>query len=241
MAAILSPVWSIIRRSIAGTTYTANTYHAIVARQRVAPVQPNTLYQTLIRSSMSQAASNWKTASQAERDMWYAYSLTVTYQGPLGPYAPGARQLFMAQFALRAYLQKRGLSVIEPRNYAPVTPGRLPGTVSVGEYVAPPGTGIVVGIDSPGPEGTTWHSNISIAHDATRNFWKGPYIVRDAQTASVDVPSAVVIPFTGLIAGRIYFTRTIGVTNPDGLATPPVGCRVSQVHFLRHVAQTVLP
>lgn len=241
MAAILSPVWSIIRRSIAGTTYTANTYHAIIARQRVAPVQPNTLYQTLIRSAMSEAAARWKQMTQDIRDMWYAYSLTVTYEGPLGPYAPGARQLFMAQWALRRYLEKRGLSPILPLGFAPVTPGRLPGVISVGDYVAPPGTGIVVGIDSPGPEGTTWHSNISMGMDATRNFWKGPYNVRDAQTVSFDVPSAGVIPFTGLIAGRIYFTRTIGVSNPDAEETPPIGCRVSQVHFLRHVAQTVLP
>jgi len=238
---VQSPIFNIMRGSVAGTTYTANQFHQIIGRARTAPVQPNTNFQSTIRTALAEASSRWRAMSDAARHFWYTYGLGVYYEGPLGPYRPGGRLLFVGQWALRRYLFARGLHPDPPLSFWPIWPGRLNVLISVGIFTTPAETGITVHIDNPGPEKITAFINISHAMDGTVNFWKGPYNTRDAKAIDVPPGDTDDISFNGLVNLKYYHTRTSCVGVPDGEATPPYGSRLSQEHFLRHQAFTVIP
>lgn len=234
MAKILSPVWSIIRGSIAGTTYTANTYHAIIARQRVSPIQPGTNYQAQVRASFAAANDFWKDLTQTVRDAWADWALTVTYEGPLGPYKPGARALFIGAFTLFLYGQLRGLHAHGPNTDPPQIAG-LPAILAEPVDSDVVGAHISVRVTNFTDQNMLAYAARSVAFEETRTFWKGPWANRETHVLQIAPDSAETHTWPNLITGKRYFTVTRGITGPG------FPHRMSAQWFLAHKAITVLP
>ena len=96
MARFLSLVYSEIRGSVNGLTYSRNGNSAYV-RSRATPVNPRTPAQTLVRTAMGQISSAWRSLTQGQQNAWNALAKTVPYTNSLGvvSYYSGL-QLFMS-------------------------------------------------------------------------------------------------------------------------------------------------
>lgn len=217
MARIISPVWSQIRGSIAGTTYLSNQFHQIVARHRTNPVQPNTNYQAAVRTALNAASTLWKSITDEQRADWDAYSATCFWPGPLGTYTIPGRQMFIATHSMRLYLISRGVIFIGSSLLAPTIAGFL-GIDSVQASTPPslPGTGIKITAGNPNITTIVVWANRSIAYHPSRLRFKGPWDVRWLGKIDVTTLSTGVIDFLGLSLGSRYFAivRAISKTGP---------------------------
>jgi len=88
MALFSSSVFSEIRGSIGGTTYTRNA-SGMIARQRVKPVDPQTNAQSECRSRFGGLADTWSNVlTQAQRDGWDAAGAQTLVPNKLGNMVP---------------------------------------------------------------------------------------------------------------------------------------------------------
>lgn len=84
MAIFTSVVYSEIRGSINGITYSRNRFGQY-ARSRAVPVNPQSARQTEIRSIFSNLALRWREAlNQTQRDQWDVYGDNVLVKNKLG-------------------------------------------------------------------------------------------------------------------------------------------------------------
>lgn len=229
MAKILSPVWSIIRGSIGGTTYFAGPTGQIIARARTAPVDPGTLFQTLARNAMDDASSVWENLPAAEQTLWDTYALTVTYNKATGSYSPTGRQALMAGRSLQRYMATRGLETPTLVQDAPLTTGLLlPTQINM---IAPVGIGIGFGIALRADliDDTMVMVNVAGPFSKERHFWKGPWDTLATVSEIVPANTLTVIDRLGLQLNRTYFARVKCVADD---ASP----RVSAEFFLRGIA-----
>lgn len=233
MAKIISPVWSIIRGSIAGTTYLAGPTGQIIARQRTAPVDPGTFIQTMMRSSLAYAAGLWDAQTLANQESWQNYAETVTYQKATGNYHPTGRQAFMAGISMSKYIDTRGLaSPTEVTTPPELTGFLLPSNLSMGAPAAA-GTGFTVNITADPTDDTLTLINVAGPFGKERNFWKGPWVPQLTYAAIVPGGTSTQLDCIGLIVNRTYFTRVKCVADD---ASP----RVSTEYFMRGVAETTV-
>jgi hypothetical protein len=79
MAKIISSLVGDLRGSIGGNTYSRNRYGAYI-RQRVKPVNPNTVAQSIARSIFSSISAGWRLLTQERRDYW---NTLTTHKGAL--------------------------------------------------------------------------------------------------------------------------------------------------------------
>lgn len=232
MARIVSPVWSSIRGSIAGTTYLSNQYHPIVGRQRVSPVNPNTSQQGIIRSAFSAATTLWEGLTAAQRIAWDDYAQTCVFSGPQGTYTISGRLMFIRSLATAGYLVTVGVLTGPVNTDAPVIPGFLDvGTIHTASFLTAMETGIAIGVEYTGSEDITIYGYRSIAFNQTRGRFKGPFV--STSIASLDLTGAASgeITYIGLGEGLAYFTKWRGITT-DG------PYRLSSKTLLRGVAVT---
>lgn len=235
----LSQVYTIARGSVGGITYTANQWHQLVARARTSPVQPNTPFQTGIRSAFDAAEDDWRALTQAQRDDWTFYALTCVFTGPLGTYTVPGRQLFIGTLAWIKYAKGRnpGLSIVET-DTPPVIAGFFnPGSVLVSTYGGG-SQGIALDVGNPGAEPAIAAIDISIAFNPSRNRYKGPWI-SSAKSIQVAVAGANTHFDLNRPAGtlnQIVFTRTRLVTAVTSPADP-IPHRESAVFYLRHLVE----
>ena len=233
MARALSQVYTIIRGSVGGLTYLANQFHQIVVRARTAPVQPGTVFQTAMKTAFSAAEALWSAASQATLDAWSDSAQTVIRTGPLGNYSVKNRQQFLSTLALASYLNTRFALSIPVSDDAPSTTGWL----KISNFnLAPPGsagTGFAVNVANDEDHEIIVYVNISPAFNATKNFYKGPWISSRATTFSVASQSSGTEDIINLIAGRVYFIkiRAISITAEH---------RISTAFIARGVAATTI-
>lgn len=219
MAKILSPIDSVRRGSVAGTTYTANKYSAIVARARVVPVNPQTGPQNLVRNAFKEACDRWRSVlTAAERTTWGLAASYMPYAGPLGTYYVGGRNLFIAA--------KTFLDSINRFNPALITAddnsiGTFGGWINLGTVgiVAPgtAGTGFDVGftrVDGMGDVVST--IQISPALNNTVNYFTGPFLPGIYAGASTPEGQSTVIPVRNLIAGYKYFVKVRAMLESNG-------------------------
>lgn len=203
----LSHVWSIARGSVGGITYTAGRNHQLIARQRTAPVQPNTNPQVQMRQAWAAAEALWRAATAIIRTQWALYADLVVYQGPLGSYTITGRNRFLATLALAIYMNDRFADTITETDAVPVTPGWF--LVSRLKLTAPsaPGTGFAVGLTNDEVVDGVCLVNVSQVVPATRNFWKGPW--DDSKTFTFDLAggAASTEDIIGLVEGEKYFVR----------------------------------
>lgn len=232
MARFLSDRATIMRGSIGGTTFLGNQYHALVARARTAPVQPNTNPQTLVRSSFAGALQRWLNMTPTERAGWDDYAATCPYTGPLGGYNVNGRSMYIACMGTAIYM-KSYMPAIVLADTAPAIPGWLNcGGVTAIPPITP-GTGIAVAIVNESTEDAVIMLQRSFSYSQTRMRFKGPYL--NSSTVVDDAPDSTSTAFEmlGLTVNMVYFTRIRAMTK-----TAPF--RLSALWRLRHIAEVVV-
>lgn len=225
MAIIVSHVASIIRGSIAGITYTANQYHPIIGRQRVAPAKFPTPNQTAFRGAFEQAALAWAMLSAANREAWNNYAQTVEYSKATGTYYTTGRNVFLGARSLINYFNIRDAAGLGLVDDAPTDPGRyaIAGIV-VNDAGGPnPGTGFSLTINNFGSKPLHYGINLSIPFNPTRYAFKGPYdssIALDGQIAA-SASTVVTINLGAGYDGKRVFWQVFGVTGKAAPSTEP--------------------
>lgn len=236
MARIQSPVWNIVRGSIAGTTYSANQYHQIIARARTAPVQPNTTFQSAIKSAFAGSANSWKQLTDEERILWDSYAKTVTFSGPFGNYQVPGRQVYAGGVSLAHYINNLALGPIIINDDPPSIAGKLIiSNVIPATFTTPSSTGIALNITCN--EDAVKYAILaerSIAFNTSRQRFKGPFLPSTAQLGSVTGLAVLNLTFDGLEEGKAYFVRVRAVVD-DG------PCRYSTSFIIRSIAVAVGP
>lgn len=213
MAKILSQVWASISGSVGGITYLNGPHHAIIARARVAPVQPGTTFQSNARAAWNGASAVWESLPEAQHNLWADYARTVTFQGKQGNYTVTGRSLFMAGRQLQLYGLVRLLYVPAIDNTAPVETGLLlPSGFSVGPPIGV-GTGFRIDFNADLNDDTAFLTQISGQFTRTRNFWKGPWATRDDKYTVVAAGAAGSVDYLGLVDTAIYFVRVKAVAD----------------------------
>jgi len=232
MAKFLSQVYTVIRGSVGGITYTANQFQPLIARARVSPVNPNTSYQTMIRSAFAGAAQMWRFVTNLVRQGWDDYAKTCVYEGPLGTYTIPGRQMFIGCIGNALYQMARGNIAGPIAGTAPVLPGFFDvSQVADAAYVGP-GTGIAFTMTSMTAEPWVAYGSRSFAFDPTRYRFKGPFLSWSLDSVTSPGAASIIIEFDFLNPGSIYFSNPRAITAGDPF-------RMSPPYYLRHTAVTV--
>jgi hypothetical protein len=232
MARFLSQVYTLIRGSVGGVTYTANQFQSLIAKARVSPVNPATVNQGIIRSALAQASGAWKQLTQSGRDAWDAYADTCEFTGPMGTYKIPGRQMFVAVISLAQYINARELYSLTVTPTAPAIPGFFsPGPFSI---VPPSSIGTGIGLSISNTTGTDGIVLIerSIAFNATRERYKGPFLSDTAQVVAIPSGASTTVEFLDLAEDYVYFTRC-------RLLTDEAPFRMSASYIFRHIAEVV--
>jgi hypothetical protein len=125
MAKFTSHVYSEVRGSISGTTYSRNRFGQY-KRRRAVPTQPRTPYQMSVRSFFGNISSLWRTLDQSVQELWRAFAERIVRTDALGnPIRLTGSQAFVMLNAMRRQL---GLAIT--RN-APPDVGSPPAIASV--------------------------------------------------------------------------------------------------------------
>jgi hypothetical protein len=229
----LSHIFSIMRGSVNGITYTANQFHQIIARAKTAPVDPSTTFQGMVRQAFSGAAVFWEGIAQASRDGWEDYASTLTYSNPLGNTEMPGRQVFMGNIGWMLYLLARGIVFTSQEKTPPLIPGFLSlDPVSTG-ILGAPGTGFSVNVGNPNSSDILVTARRSRPFTATRNTFKGPFNSNSLDTVVVVGESTGTIDFVGGVDGQVFFVEVRAIVD-DGPK------QVSQKVILRGVVSTVI-
>jgi len=227
MAYVVSPVWSKIRGSIAGTTYLAGPDHPIIARQRVTPVNPNTPYQQMMRSGVINAVMQWENMVETDRAGWEAYAEAMGESGM-------GRRFFIGAYSKGFYMNAHGDPLIELLT----TPPSISGLFNISVYPYAPlgvaGIGFQISVDNlePADDGVI-QSNIAGPFNTARYKFKGPFSGESFDQAALMAQTTGVFSFSGLVLGGIYFVKINGVT---GKVSPGVAHRLSNTFISRAIA-----
>lgn len=234
MAVGKSPLFSVLRGSVAGLTFLSGPSNQIVVRQRTTPVNPQTTRQTQIRSAVSDASALYAALSAANKTLWSDYASSLTYQGPLGPYQITGRQACVANVSLARYLFNRGLGITLVGADPPLVPGFLTIATPVIGVLPAPGTGFSLTLSNSSVDAAIIAAELSRPFPPARNRFQGAFLSETLQGADVNAGASVVLSFTGLQAGLAYFVRfrIISKVAPH---------RISQPMIMRAVASTVAP
>lgn len=227
---IVSPIASIARGSMAGITATANQFQQIVFRQRTAPVQPNTIWQTKIRTAFATAQTTWDGLTPAQRQAWDDYADSLTFTGPTGDYKVPGRQIFLANFGWAGYLAERDVPGQTLLQNAP----ELTGFASIQNLNVDTGHASGTGYRVTGHNNND--ENITVAVMNSRNFnvsrlrYKGPFKADIIFSASVLPATSFDIEILNLIAGSKYFCSVRAITLENGH-------RLSAKFYLNEIAE----
>lgn len=212
MAKGLSQVFTVIRGSTGGVVYTANRGGAIITRARVTPVNTVTPPRTQIKSDFTTIVAAWEDLSEADREGWNQYALSLYRTSPVGTRQYSGREAFMATMVFGQNCYSKGLLLTPPETDPPLDFGFLPISLQGYEILSAPGTGfqivgtnisshdvyVVTGMTGPVP--------------ATRHSFKGPYLADSFASTSVDAGDPIAIPITGLVANDWHFVKVRAIT-----------------------------
>ncbi len=202
MAIIVSPVWSSIRGSIAGTTYLTTPAGAIIGRQRVQPTQAPTPFRTFAKNALSQAASDWDGLTVDQKkdwNVWAAANSTLT-----------GRQEFTAGRSLRNFVFLSGIAgvqVITTDLLAPTFNGHPVVTVQATVYTTALGTGVAFKTTNTGPEKVIVMLELSAGLSNGRYYWKGPWDASKSIAFLQLAANSATTNFDGLVESRRYYVR----------------------------------
>ena len=207
MAKALSQVYTAIRGSVGGVTYTANSYHSIVARSRVAPTNPRTGVQQAWRAAFAGAVGDWRIAASADRQAWDEYAASQTHSGPTGSYNVPGRQLYIGARAFLRRAEQMGQTVVMADD-APA-PGSGPYT-DYWTFIAATDTTLTLTFHNTGSEDLLIYGQRSDGYSVSRDRFGGPY--RGGIFVEVAAGTDKDIEFTGLQPLTRYWVRVSGVT-----------------------------
>lgn len=112
------------RGSIAGTTFSKNTYGAYL-RQKVTPVNPQSASQQVVRQYLAQLAQAWRALTQAQRDGWNQSAVNFSRTNIFGD------QVQLTGFNLYMRLNKNLLDTGQSTIAAAPSPGAVHGFSSM--------------------------------------------------------------------------------------------------------------
>lgn len=206
MAVVISHPYSSIRGSIAGTTYLTTPSGAIIARQRVKPVNAPSPSRTIVKSSMIEAVSRWKGLTTAERSAWNAWALA----NPLVPAQDGRHQMVAGQcIASLGALGAIGGWPAPIVDYltVPEFNGHPTFTVISVPFTSAGATGVRFHVKNVSSFSVVVFAELSPPLSESRNYWKGPWDPATWAAGLITAGSTQDIDFSGLVADSRYFTR----------------------------------
>lgn len=210
MAKALSQVYTAIRGSVGGVTYTANSYHSIIARARVAPTNPRTGAQQAWRSAFAAAVGDWRSFEPTVQAGWSEYAHTLSGSGPTGSYDIPGRQAFIGARSFVRRAEQTGLAVTGT-DQAPAPGSGVYGDIFVSVTEAP---GVITfTLDNFGTEDVLLYVQRSRGFSRSRNVFTGPYL--PGQFIEISAESSDDVTFSGLEAAR-YWLKLSGVTMTNG-------------------------
>jgi hypothetical protein len=204
MARIVSPVWSTIRGSISGTTYTTTPSGQIIARQRTKPVNPRTEWQSLVRSAMNEASSAWAevcTTGGVNLQQWLAWA-DAMQEDP--------RAAFVKSYIRQYMLDRRGVLDGGLSSKAPqyVPAGSLEITnIPYAGAVGSTGVSLELTFNGQATANVTCHAAcyISPGYPQTKFRYQGPWPASEAAGAELNRGANATVSFAGLVEGQKYF------------------------------------
>ena len=203
MAIIVAPYGGgTLRGSIGSTTFQRGRYGNL-ARQRVMPVNPNTLRQVDTRNTLGYLSSRWGTGLTASQIVnWNAYAASTPWI-PSNTILTG-QAAFIATNFIPAYIAGFGAESLD----APTTP--LMAVHNNLTFVASAATGNVsITATLPGLNANDiWLVEASIVLGPGKNFWKGPFTFQTSFTGTTVLPFIVHNYGATVPAGRKVWLKT---------------------------------
>lgn len=171
----LSHLFTSMRNSVGGITYTGNRYASIVGRARVKPVNPSTVPLELMRTNFSASVSGWKALTEGERIAWTNYAKDTPWWNALGE---SCRLTGQAMYIAQRAARKAATPAIADSFFdtCPCVPGLFPTPLVTVGCCPNPTLGVII---------TVQNQHATIACDAivrisspqnfSRTYWNGPY------------------------------------------------------------------
>lgn len=232
MAKLISPVWSIIRGSIAGTTYLSGSGNTIIARQKTAPTNPQTESQSVIRGGYVEASALWKEViTKDDHDKWDLYAATLSLPGPLGNYNITGQQAFMMAYTSAKWFENNGGNVVPG-----IDPPLVSGLLDVGDYNFVDrinmGTGVQLNAVNYSGDDASIQVQISGPWKESKRFYKGPWDNANIQFFDLDASTSSSFDVDTPEDNAYYFFRVKAITRA-------VPLRTQRAQIYRHLSSTV--
>lgn len=206
-----------------GSTVASHNRFGPYLRNRVIPVNRNTLAQQNVRNNLAAASINWRSLTAAQQLAWTVAASLVTLIDRLGrPYSPTGAQYYISTYRYTyVYDTTAAAGSTPPGGAAPValltvTPTlTLIGNVVSLAFTATPLaalTKIVIECTGPLSLGVSFVS---------RSQFKQIFVGAAASASPAVATTGYAAIFGGLITGRRYFFRVYAV-NSAGQASAPI-------------------
>ena len=224
MAKFNSTVYSEIRGSVNGLTYSRNGNSAYV-RSKATPVNPRTPGQTVARDTLNYISSSWRSLTSGQIAAWNALASTVPYTNSLGNVGHySGFQLFMKNNLTVIAI---GGTLITDAVAAPSFPSlditglaadASAGTVALSDVLTPsPATGFNISIEATAP----FSAGKSFV---AKNLYSFIFGEGDPETGTTALGTAYVAKFGAITdkAGMKFSVRARFVDFTSGFASPYV-------------------
>lgn len=218
--------------SIAGVTHARNRFGNYV-RPRTKPVNPNSSYQSVIRTALSYLAIYWsETLSASNRTGWNTYAAAVAMKNRLG------ETTYMTGF--NHFLRANIVRIQLGQNLVPTAPTVLSlpdkdSSFALAAYADTQKLHITWDDDLPWTEVAASVLGIwqGVPQLATRNFFNGPWRVVAGIAGNGESPTLLTAPFT-LVAGQKLWVY-------GRVSTGPTDCRLSEPFYASTTVIAVTP
>lgn len=211
MAKVISPIFSVMSGKIGGMVFLHGRGGLIIARALVIPINPQTEYQSAVRSHLTDASRDWGVRlTQAQRDVWEDYAKITPYTNTIG------QEVILTGHQMYVAVRTAILGV------DPATPiGQFDNCGCEGGMFRTPLCtvadcpdlgdigGVITVTNDDTTEAMSGDITLSPPQGAAKNFYKGPY---DPKTATPFGPIAAgdseEVPFCELsCVGSRYFYK----------------------------------
>lgn len=199
-----SPVYSQASGSIAGITYSHNSY-GMYTRARATPTNPGTSFQLAVRSAMNNAQVAWAALSAANKTLWNNYATATPVTNRVGESITlTGRAMYLRQWILRtANFGKT------PVTTGPSTMGLTPLTPPVASVTAPSTLSLAFTNTDTWATAVGGHLFVFASRPESPGvlFFKGPYRASgtvDGALVAPTSPASLTLPFVCAVGQRIF-------------------------------------
>lgn len=209
-----------------GSTVASHNRYGPYFRNRVIPVNPNTLAQQNARNNLAAAAAAWATLTAGQRAGWEAFAASQILYDRLGrPYTPTGAQMYTScarsiyVYDPTAALPGGAPTSVQPAALLTVTPTASAAATLTFAYTATPApasTKVLIECTRQVSAGISF---------LPRSEYKQISVTAAAAASPAAIGAAYVARFGSLIATRRVFYR-LTMINSDGLRSAPLGSSV---------------